>query len=127
VNLVENVTDQCFALLYIFLFKQELSVEVREVDCIQVQKRYVSESGKDDVFYYEKNKKLKQLKNRSCKLKKKTHTIRILYHQLPLGALWYLAIEHVTVDPKQPWHARFCTLVQTSWPPYFSSNSTILE
>jgi len=114
VKLVENVTDQCFALLDIFLFKQELSVEVREVDCIQVQKRYVSESGKDDIFYYGTNKKFEAIEKWLLQVKKKTHTIRILYHQLPLGALWYLAIERVTVDPEQPWHVKFCTLVQTS-------------
>jgi ferredoxin len=45
---------QCFTLFDIFLFEKELTVEIREVDCVEIQEGDVAEAGQNYVFYCER-------------------------------------------------------------------------
>lgn len=47
-----TLTHQGFTLLHILLSKQKLSIEVGQVDCVQVQKCDTTKASQDDVLHY---------------------------------------------------------------------------
>ena len=45
------VTHQSFTLLYVLLSKQKLSVEVRQVNGVQIEERDFSKTCQNDIFH----------------------------------------------------------------------------
>jgi hypothetical protein len=46
---------QGLALLHVLLPEQKLTIQVGEVDCVEIEKGYVTESRKHDVLDWKKN------------------------------------------------------------------------
>ena len=44
-------TNQCFALLHIFLSEQELAIQVGQVYSVKIQKSNIAESSQYDIFH----------------------------------------------------------------------------